>query len=239
MVRGEGELREKLVDACRILDREGLVHGYGHVSARTPDRKNVLISPRLSPRLVKSPDEILRVSMGGTVYRVPARGGRGKTALPKLSAPLELFAHTEVYRIRPDVNAICRLHGKFALVISVLRHELRPLHELAVSLGREIQIFDSPELIASAALGHRMAHMLGASKGVLLRGNGQIAVGASVEEAVVNAIMLEAAAEVQWRALAAGEPVPIEGDEFTRLAKREYEWVQRPWAYYLSRAKSR
>ncbi|MBI2819011.1 MAG: class II aldolase/adducin family protein [Acidobacteria bacterium] len=237
------ELRKRLVEACHILDREGLVHGYGHVSTRAPDRQTVLISPRLALRLVKGPEEILRISMGGTVYKVPAKGGKAggkvKTVAPKLQAPLELFAHTEVYRIRPDVNAICRFHGKFSLVMSVLRKPLRPVHELALALGREIQVFDSPELIGTPEIGHRMAQSLGAARSLLMQGNGQLTVGASVEEAVVNAIMLETSAEVQWRALCIGEPVWIEGDEYARLAKRDYEWVKRPWDYYLSRSKSR
>lgn len=243
MPREQIELRRRLVEACHILDREGLVHGYGHVSARAADRQTVLISPRLAPRLVKGPEEILRISLGGTVYKIPAKGGqggsKGKTVAPALNAPLELFAHTEVYRIRPDVNAICRIHGKFSLVMSVLRKPLRPVHELALALGREIQIFESAELIANPEIGHRMAQSLGAARGLLLQGNGQLAVGASIEEAVVNAIMLEASAEVQWRALCVGEPVRIEDDEYTRLAKRDYEWVRRPWDYYLSRSKSR
>jgi L-fuculose-phosphate aldolase len=81
--------------------------------------------------------------------------------------------------------------------------------------------------------------MLGAGHALLLRGNGQLTVGATIEEAVVNAIMLEVSAEVQWRALCVGEPVCIEGEEYSRLARRQYEWVQRSWSYYLSRSDSR
>jgi ribulose-5-phosphate 4-epimerase/fuculose-1-phosphate aldolase len=241
----ELDLRKRLVEACHILDREGLVHGYGHVSVRAGDRQTFLMTPRLAPGLVEGPEQILRISMGGTVYQVPLKeaksggkaGGKGKTAAPKLEAPLERFAHTEIYRVRTDVNAVCRFHGKYSLVMSVLRKPLRPVHELALALGREIQVFDSPELISTPELGHRMAQSLGAASGVLLQGNGQITVGGSVEEAVVNAIMLETSAEVQWRASCIGEPVWIEGDEYTRLSKRDYEWVRRPWDYYLSRSK--
>jgi len=176
MSHNDLELRKTLVEACRILDREGLVHAYGHVSARAPDRKSILISPRKGLRLVKSPDEIQQVTMGGTVYKVAGKGSRGKGKTPALEAPLELFAHTEVYRIRGDVNAVCRVHGKFSLVMSVLGRLLRPVHELAVVLGREVQIFDTPELIASPEIGHRMANMLGAGRALLLRGNGQLTV---------------------------------------------------------------
>ena len=236
MARDDLELRQRLVEACHILDREGLVHGYGHVSARAPDRKSILISPRYAPRLVKSPDEIVRLTPEGAVVK-PSKKAAAKAT--QLQPPLELFAHTEVYKFRPDVNAVCRFHGKFALVMSVLRRPLRPVHELALALGREIQIFDTPELIGTAAIGHRMVQVLGAARALLMRGNGQLSVGATVEEAVVNAVMLETSAEVQWRALCLGPPAWIEGEEFTHLAKRNYEWVQRPWAYYLSRTKPR
>jgi len=187
-------------------------------------------------RSVRSPEDILRISMGGTVYKIPNKRGRGSRPLPSVLPPLELFAHAEVYRMRPDVNAICRIHGKFGLVMSVVRRPLQPVHELALSLGREIPVFDTPELIGSPLLGHQLAISLGGSKGILLRGNGQIAVGGTIEESVVNAVQLESTAELQWRALAIGEPIAIQGDEFTRLVRRDYEWVQRPWAYYLSRA---
>jgi ribulose-5-phosphate 4-epimerase/fuculose-1-phosphate aldolase len=233
------KLRKTLLDACRILDREGLVHAYGHVSARAPDRASVLISPRKGPRLVKSPAEILRITMSGAAYPVAGKGRKDNRRSRKLEAPLEVFAHTEVYRLRPDVNAVCRVHGKFSLVMSVLGRALRPVHELATALGREVPVFDTPELISSPEIGHRMATALGAGHALLLRGNGQITTGASIEEAVVNAILLEVSAEVQWRALCVGQPVCIEGEEYAKVAKRQYEWIQRPWAYYLSRANSR
>ena len=71
-----------------------------------------------------------------------------------------------------------------------------------------------------------------------MRGNGALTVGATVEEAVVHAILMETSAEVQWRALCVGEPRWITGDkdsgEFAKLAQREYEAVQRPWQYYLA-----
>ncbi len=220
-----------MLDACRILDHCSLVHGYGHVSARAPGGMSILITPRRAPALVRSPEEIIELHLDGKLAqkRVQSRQKR----IP----PLELFLHTEIYRARPDVNAICRTHGKFALTLSVLRRNVRPLHELAAGLGREVPLFDCAELIASAEMGRRVAEALGASAALLMRGNGALTVGASVQEAVVNAVYLETAAELQWRAEALGEPAWLSSEEFQRLSKREYESVLRPWEYY--RAKSR
>jgi HCOMODA/2-hydroxy-3-carboxy-muconic semialdehyde decarboxylase len=218
-----------------------LVHGYGHVSARAPDGQTVLMNPRMAPGLVKSPLDILRISTNGTAPPERKRKNRPLRAPgdARRQAPVELFAHTEVYRARPDVHAICRFHGKFASVMSVLRKPLRPVHELALAAGREIQIFDSAELISTPEIGRQLARKLGDARALLMRGNGQLTVGASVEEAVVNAIMVETSAELQWRALCIGEPAWIAGEEYTRLAQRSYEWVKRPWNYYRSRSRLR
>jgi ribulose-5-phosphate 4-epimerase/fuculose-1-phosphate aldolase len=164
-----------------------------------------------------------------------------------LQLPLEVFLHAEIYRARPEVQAICRFHGMFANVLSVLRRTLRPVHELAVPIGREVPLFDTPELISSPSVGRRMVSALGSARALLLRGNGQLTVGtnreAAIEEAAVNAILLETTAEMQWRALAVGEPSWIGGDElsgeFAKLANREYEAILRPWEYYLHQSQGK
>jgi len=43
------ELRGKLASASRILYREGVVEGFGHVSARIPGTDTFLIPRRMSP----------------------------------------------------------------------------------------------------------------------------------------------------------------------------------------------
>lgn len=244
MTHPDTQLRKTLVEACHILDHYRLVHAYGHASARAADGKTILITPRKGPALVRSPQEMLRMDRDGKLVpdrKVLARLTKKLAATSKL--PLEIFLHTEIYRTRADVNAICRTHGKFALVMSVLRRTLRPVHELAVPVGAEVPLFDTPELISSLEVGRRMVAALGSARALLLRGNGALTVGATVEEAVVNAIHLETSAEIQWRALAIGEPAWITGDEFggefAKLAKREYEAVLRPWEYYLSQSRAR
>lgn len=240
MHRSNAVLRRALLDACRILDTYRLVHGYGHASTRAEDGKTMLITPRKALGLVRSTSEIMHVNLEGQ----PAAGRVRATAVPakaKLQLPLEYFLHTEVYRLRPDVNAICRTHGKYALVLSVLRRTLRPVHELAVVIGPEVPLFDTPALISSREIGQRMAAALGSACALLLRGNGALVTGATIEAAVVNAIHMETSAEIQWRALCVGEPAWIEGDEysgeFAKLAQREYEAVLRPWEYYLAKSR--
>ena len=243
MKPSNAQLRKSLLDACRILDHYGLLRAYGHASARTADGKGMLITPRKALGLVRSPSEMILADLDGNRMSSGKRARAGSRSKSKALLPLEYFLHTEVYRVRPDVRAICRTHGMFAQVMSVLRRPLRPVHELAVPLGLEVPIFDTPALISSQEIGRRMAHALGSAGALLLRGNGALVIGATVEEAVVNAIHMETSAEIQWRALCVGEPAWITGDEFSgefaRLAKREYEAVLRPWKYYLAKSRGR
>jgi ribulose-5-phosphate 4-epimerase/fuculose-1-phosphate aldolase len=232
------ELRRTLLQASHVLDHYELVHGYGHVSARAEDGETMLITPRKAPGLLHSPREILHADLDGR--QVPGRGTRGISSRSQL--PLEFYLHTEVYRARPDVRAIARVHGKFAQVLSIVRRSVRPVHELSVVLGPELPIYDSPGLISSRETGQALAKSLGAAGALLMRGNGQMVTGQTVEEAVVNALHMETSAELQWRALQIGEPAWITGDEFSgelsKLAKRKYEAVLRPWEYYVSKSKN-
>ena len=43
------ELKQKLVDGCHILDREGITDGYGHVSVRIPGTEAFLTIAGVSP----------------------------------------------------------------------------------------------------------------------------------------------------------------------------------------------
>lgn len=234
MTQTDTRLRKTLLEACRVLDHYRLVHAYGHVSARSADGQTILITPRKGPALIRSPQEMLRMDLDGKLISDRRSTSRlNKQLAASLKLPLELFLHTEIYRARADVGAIARIHGKFANVLGILRRSMRPVHELALTVGPEVPLFDTPELISSRKIGRRMVAALGSARALLLRGNGQLTVGASIEEAVVNAIYLETSAELQWRALLIGEPAWIMGDEFAQLARREYEAVLRPWRYHL------
>jgi ribulose-5-phosphate 4-epimerase/fuculose-1-phosphate aldolase len=47
------QLRKDIVSACRILSREKLVEGFGHVSARIPNSQRFVMTPRISLALVR------------------------------------------------------------------------------------------------------------------------------------------------------------------------------------------
>ena len=41
------QLKKDVISACRILSHQKLVEGFGHVSARIPDSRPFMITPRV------------------------------------------------------------------------------------------------------------------------------------------------------------------------------------------------
>src|SRR5579863_1482513 len=100
MSRGEDDLRSDIVTAARAFSRLNYVHAFGHISARLED--STLITPTRPPLGVQRKADLLEVDLeGGVVKGDPA------------ARPLEVFLHTEIYKQRPAVVAICRTHSPF------------------------------------------------------------------------------------------------------------------------------
>lgn len=219
--RGLDALTGRLVTACRILTHQRLVAAFGHVSARIAGTEHALISPRAGPGTAR-PKALLVVDLAGRVQRGTSR------------PPLEILIHIAIYRARPDVGAICRIHGEAASVLSVLRVPVRPLHYLGSIVGGEVPVHDDGALVTDDARARPMVAALGRAQALLLRGNGQVVVGASLAEACVRAIYLEEAARLQMAAMPLGTPryySPEETAEYSR------EWedpinIERVWAFY-------
>src|SRR5687767_5947291 len=104
MLTTENELREKVALACRILAQHGLVKGStGHVSARVPGRDEIVVRGR--PKLDRGlrfaePDSIIHVGLDGKVVGQPREVKRVG----------EIYIHTELYRRRPEINAVIHAH---------------------------------------------------------------------------------------------------------------------------------
>jgi ribulose-5-phosphate 4-epimerase/fuculose-1-phosphate aldolase len=225
---GERKLRGEIIAACKILAREGLVRGFGHVSARLPGTSRFLLTPRVSLELVRAGD-LLAMSLDGKV-------ASGRKA-PPFEAPL----HAAIYRARPDVGAIARIHGRKANRFGASRTPLVPVHNHGSFFGGGVPVFSQPDLVSTAELGEAVARSLGGHRAILLRGNGQVVVGASVAEAVMMAIYLEETADIYHGALQLGEPIPLSAEECrSRMAEALPPVdLERAWNFYRRRARSR
>jgi ribulose-5-phosphate 4-epimerase/fuculose-1-phosphate aldolase len=91
---------EDLVAANRILVDQGVLDGFGHVSIRHPkDPNRYLMARNIAPELVNAAD-ILEYDLDSNP--IDAKGQR---------TFLERFIHGEVYKARPDVQAVIHSHS--------------------------------------------------------------------------------------------------------------------------------
>jgi L-ribulose-5-phosphate 4-epimerase len=215
------QLKKDVVSACRILSRQNLVQGFGHVSARIIDTDRFIITPRISLALVTEA-ELLTMNLNGEVVA----GDR--------PAPFEAALHASLMRMKPRVNAITRIHARVANMFSVTDRKLEPVHNHGSFFAGGVPVFYRPDLISTPQLGQDVASTIGDQPAVLLRGNGQVTVGRTVPEAVMMAIYLEEAAEILHGALQIGTPIPLTTDE---SAKRQVEALppvdlERAWNYF-------
>jgi len=230
-------LIDDLVAANRILVDQGVLDGYGHVSVRHPaDPQRYFMSRSIAPELVTAAD-VMEYDLDSNP--VDARGR---------ATYLERFIHGEVYRVRPDVQAIVHDHSPSVIPFGVSTAPLRPLYHMSAFLGGGVPVFDiktasgqsTDMLVRTAALGKSLAQTLGTRPVALMRGHGAVVVGASLPLVVFRAVYTEMNARLQAQALALGGPVTYLDDEEARRAEASVGGtVARPWELWRRKALGR
>jgi ribulose-5-phosphate 4-epimerase/fuculose-1-phosphate aldolase len=197
-------LIEDLVVANRVLAQEGLFDAYGHVSVRHPANPNrYLLSRSLAPALVTAGD-ILEYDLDSNPVDPKAQ-----------RSVLERFIHGEIYKVRSDVKAVIHSHSPTVVPFSVTRVPLRPVMHNATFLWVGVPVWEIRDaggqgtdmLVRSAALGNSLAATLGDKPVALMRGHGNVVVGADIQTAVRYAYYTEVNARLQAMAIALGGPI--------------------------------
>ncbi|HEY5309463.1 MAG TPA: class II aldolase/adducin family protein [Casimicrobiaceae bacterium] len=202
-VTDERALREAVLATALGMNAAGINRGKsGNVSARWRDAAfdGFLITPTGVPYAQTTPEQIVAMTLAGEI-----RGA--------LLPSSEWRFHRDIYAGRADAQAIVHTHAPFATTLACMHRGIPPFHYMvAVAGGRDVRCadyatFGTQELsdLAVAALDERLA--------CLLANHGMIALGASLEQALALAVEVETLAEMYWRALQIGEPVPLSDGE--------------------------
>ena len=128
------QLIEDLVAANRIIADQGVVDGYGHVSVRhDKDPNRYLISRSLAPALVTAEDIV--------EYDLDSRpvDPRGRSLYS------EVFIHGEIYKVRPDVNAVVHSHAPSVIALGIAGITPRPVYHMSSFIARGVPVFDIRE----------------------------------------------------------------------------------------------
>jgi ribulose-5-phosphate 4-epimerase/fuculose-1-phosphate aldolase len=197
----DAALVAELVAANHILFSEGIVDGFGHVSARhDKDPNRFLLARSMAPALV-SAEDILEFDLDGNAIDAKGR-----------ALYLERFIHSEIYKAHPEIKAIVHSHSPSVIPFGVTDVPLRPIYHMSSFLGSGVPVFEIREaggdatdmLVRSPALGASLAKKLGSASVLLMRGHGDVAVGDSIKVAVFRAIYTEINARLEAEALRLG-----------------------------------
>ena len=229
--RPNPELIERVAIANRILYDQGVLDGFGHVSARhDASADHFLLARNMAPALV-TPADILTFDLDGN-----AIDGEGRRVY------LERFIHGEIYRTRHDVNAVVHSHSPSVIPFAATRTPLRPVYHMSGFLGSGSPIFeirdiadDTDLLIRDPSLGRALASSLGDATTVLMRGHGSTVVGATVEQAVFRAIYAEMNARLQLQATMLGDVTYLNSREAANAAASNDTQLARVWELWVRR----
>ena len=202
-------LRRDLLHAYHILDADGQSSGIaGHLTARLPGARTLW-----SHRWGLGFDEVTADDLIEADFELATVSGDGRVN-PTLNI------HTQIYEARPDVGCIIHTHGKNALALGAAGATLEPLTQTGAIFYDDIALLDEYEgVVLGKDEGDTIAAALGPRRGVLLKNHGALVVGSSVREATIAMLVLEFAAEVQLKAMAAG-PLSRMPEPAARQAKR-------------------
>jgi HCOMODA/2-hydroxy-3-carboxy-muconic semialdehyde decarboxylase len=186
-----------VVLANRILASDelgmGILDTLGHVSvrnARTPS--SYFIAPGVAPAAVTRDDVVQR---------------EVTSAEPDT---LGLSIHDEIYKARPDVNAVLYARTPEIVAFTTGSTRLRPVVNGGAFIGNGLPVFnlaglegDQP-IFANPALGKGVAAAIGEARGVLLTGNGLVLTGGSIYSLVDQAYQLRQNAIIQRQSIGLG-----------------------------------
>jgi ribulose-5-phosphate 4-epimerase/fuculose-1-phosphate aldolase len=227
------ELRQDVALANRIVHAAGLVTAFGHVSARIPDTSTFLFPTRASPALAHA-DRLLVLDVDGNQLE-----GDGEPNT-------ELWIHARIYAARPDVGAVAHVHSPACVVLGHTGEPLLILHNGGSVFSDGVPLFPEIGLIRSREQGDAVAQTLGSGRAMLLRGHGANVAEGDIRSAAVNACLLEEAADLQLRALAAVGGNRQRLSAFTNAeaarARQQFDTAgpkSRAWDYYAALAEGR
>jgi L-fuculose-phosphate aldolase len=216
-------MKQQLVDAIRMLEHAGYIDHNGHCSARR-DTTSFYINSGASVRGALTVADIVAVDLGGNLVEGTAK------------QPLEYHIHSEVYRARPDVNAVMHTHPQWSTFLTMVGAKYEPVYAQGVLLG-DIPLMDSPLSINTKPMGEKLAATLGSGPAVLLKAHGVVVVGADIVECFALAAYVEENAYRQYMAMQIGDPYVFSAAE--QQASREKLWspslFKKTWDHYYSK----
>jgi HCOMODA/2-hydroxy-3-carboxy-muconic semialdehyde decarboxylase len=213
------EQQQLVQQAARGLAKAGLVHAYGHCSLRLDAAHFLVCAPRPL----------------GLVGDLPGTVCATEGPLPE-SVLGEVRVHQQIYARRGDVGAVCRIMSPALMALSTQGLVPRPRHGIGAYFAR-LPLWPDPRLLRNDEAAAQLAAMLGDSPAIVMRGNGAVVTGATIQQAVTLAWFLEDAARIERDVRAMGfapETGLLDAEEIAARQVWAGGVAERMWDYLTS-----
>ncbi|WP_397475947.1 class II aldolase/adducin family protein [Pusillimonas sp.] len=203
---------------ARACDRAGLATAYGHCSVRLDENSFLVCAPK--PMGLVSPED------KGTIVKLDASLPDGVLG--------EVRMHREVYRLRPDVNAIVRFISPNITALAAQGRTPRARHGFGAYFAPEAPMWRDPELVRNDTAAAGVARVLGSAAGIVVSVNGAVVAGANAAQALALAVFLEDSARVELASLYAGcaDRHELSNDQCQARATWAGRVAERMWDYW-------
>ncbi len=182
MVDSKAELQVCLaiLESVRKMVAAGLVDGTsGNISARGENIGEMIITPGSYSYEKMTIGDLVKVNVHSLER---TRGFRP----PSSESPM----HAAIYRKRMDVRGIVHTHSRYATAWSTLCRPIPAIHYVVSSIGNEVPV-TGYHTYGSTDLAEEASGLLETHNATLLQNHGVIAVGASLADALKNAVRVE------------------------------------------------
>jgi ribulose-5-phosphate 4-epimerase/fuculose-1-phosphate aldolase len=220
----------ELIVATRILATEKILDAFGHVSVRHPGNPQRYFIPRhRAPELAEMSDLVEL-----TLDSEPVR----PTEFRLYS---ERVIHGEIYKARPDVNAVCHHHAHTVLPFAISGQQIVPVFHLGAVVGhvpfwdQRDEFGDTNMLVTKPQEGASLARALGPNWMVLMRRHGATVAGTGIRELIFRTVFGSDNCRLLAQALALGHVNSLSPGEarLTAAHQQRPPSTNRAWDYWV------
>ncbi len=207
------ERREVLEAAKEILARGLVVGTWGNVSTRVKDESFMVITPSGKDYETLTIEDMVVVNWEHNVLE------------GELKPSVETSLHVEIYKKRPDINAVVHVHSPWATAFAVAGKNIPViLEETAQVIGHEVEIAPYAPCGSSQLAKNAVQALEDGKVAVLLANHGLVGLGKDTASALRVCHIAERTAMITVYANALG---PVKG-----LELEDIEFLHQSFKYY-------
>lgn len=194
--------RKEIIDAGQQIVKSALVIGtWGNISVRVAD------------------DELIAITPSGVDYdklipeNIPILDFEGNLIDGNMKPSIELAMHLEIYKNRPDINAIVHTHSTYCTAMAIARKPIpASCEDLIQIVGGNVRVSEY-KLPGTLELGEAAVEALVDRNAVLLANHGLLAAGKDLKETMKIAYICEKSAHATLLAANIGGAVELSKED--------------------------